>query len=151
MQFKYPHLHSYAKNENISMKEALIANNLDFYDLFQLPLSLVAHEELRSLREDINAIEQEDTHDVWILDSGPVFSAKKIYRSLIGIHPTHKKILDIWKSCNVPRQKFFIWLLMYNRLNTKEMMAHKNFYVEYKDCVLCDTCPTETLLHLFFE
>ena len=30
-------------------------------------------------------------------------------------------------------------------------MKKKNFYVEFSDCVLCDTCPEETLLHLFFE
>lgn len=30
-------------------------------------------------------------------------------------------------------------------------MVHKNFYVEFNDCILCDTCPMETQLHLFFE
>jgi hypothetical protein len=27
----------------------------------------------------------------------------------------------------------------------------KKFFVEFKDCVLCDTCPEETIMHLFFE
>ena len=89
MQHKYPYLLSYAKNENISMRDAIQANNSDFYELFQLPLSIIAHEELHSRRDDINDTEQESEHDIWTLDSGPVFSAKKIYRTLVGIHPTH--------------------------------------------------------------
>jgi hypothetical protein len=40
---------------------------------------------------------------------------------------------------------------MNQRLNTKDLMMHKHFYVEFKDCVLCDNCPQETLMHLFFE
>jgi hypothetical protein len=59
--------------------------------------------------------------------------------------------LDIWKSCNLPWQKFFAWLLMNHRLNTKDLMTHKHSYVEFNDCVLCDNCPQETLMHLFFE
>jgi hypothetical protein len=37
------------------------------------------------------------------------------------------------------------------RLNTKDLMTMKSFFVEFKDCVLCDTCPEETIMHLFFE
>jgi hypothetical protein len=46
---------------------------------------------------------------------------------------------------------FFAWLLMNMRLNTKDLMTRKSFFVEFKDCVLCDTCPEETIMHLFFE
>jgi hypothetical protein len=31
------------------------------------------------------------------------------------------------------------------------MMKRKNFYVEYTDCVLCEECPEEDHMHLFFE
>jgi hypothetical protein len=40
---------------------------------------------------------------------------------------------------------------MNQRLNTKDLMTHKIFYVEFNDYVLCDNCPIETLMHLFFE
>jgi hypothetical protein len=30
-------------------------------------------------------------------------------------------------------------------------MSRKHFYVEFNDIVLCDTCPQETLMHIFFE
>jgi hypothetical protein len=90
--------------------------------------------------------------DSWNFEwSNPIYSTKKVYRQLIGEHHTHPAILDIWKTCNLPRQKFFSWLLMYQRLNTKDLMTHKHFYVEFNDCVLCDNCPQETLMYLFFE
>jgi hypothetical protein len=47
--------------------------------------------------------------------------------AMIGTHDTPASILDIWKTCNLPRQKFFAWLLMNMRLNTKDLMTRKNF------------------------
>jgi hypothetical protein len=29
------------------------------------------------------------------------------------------------------------------------MMTKKIFYVEFWDCMLCDPCPVESMLHLF--
>jgi hypothetical protein len=69
----------------------------------------------------------------------------------MGEHTNPKPILDIWKTCNLPIQKFFACLLLHNRLNTKEMITRKDFYVEFEDCILCDTYPEETTVHLIFE
>jgi hypothetical protein len=30
-------------------------------------------------------------------------------------------------------------------------MSKKNFFVEFNDCILCEECPQETIMHLFFE
>jgi hypothetical protein len=30
-------------------------------------------------------------------------------------------------------------------------MEHKNFYVEFSYFILCDNCPEENVMHLFFE
>jgi hypothetical protein len=51
----------------------------------------------------------------------------------------------------MPRHKFFAWLLFNGRLNTKDMMKHNNFYVEFSECILYDNFPDETIMHLFFE
>lgn len=79
------------------------------------------------------------------------YTTKKVYKALAGRFVTPKPILDIWKTCNIPRHKFFMWLLLYNTLNTKELMMKKKFHVEFFDCVLCDSCPEECVMHLFFE
>jgi hypothetical protein len=41
--------------------------------------------------------------------------------------------------------------MLHGRLNTKDMMSKKNFFVEFNDCILCDECPQESIMHLFFE
>jgi hypothetical protein len=147
---QYPRLLSFAKNDRINLHKATGLE--DLYDLFHLPLSIEAHQEFRSLQLDLNGINSSDRDDIWCLRGNEAsFSTKKVYRALIGNYEVPKPILDIWKTCNIPRQKFFAWLLMNNRLNTKDLMCRKNFFVQIKDCVLCDTCPEETLMHLFFE
>jgi hypothetical protein len=41
--------------------------------------------------------------------------------------------------------------MLHSRLNTKDMMTKKNFFVEFNDCILCEECSQETIMHLFFE
>jgi hypothetical protein len=50
------------------------------------------------------------------------------------------------------RTKSFAWLLLNDRVNTRDMLLHKNWNVT-KDthCVLCPTRAYEDILHLFFN
>jgi hypothetical protein len=41
--------------------------------------------------------------------------------------------------------------MMQNRINKKERMVHKNFFVQNDKCVLCDEQVIEDKGHLFFE
>jgi hypothetical protein len=145
----YPHLHSFAKNQKLAIQKAVEANSENIYDMFHLLLSTVAHEELHNLEQgllDSNIIADDD---IWSFNWGNNFSTKKVYRELIGNHPTSNCITTLWKAYNIPRHTFFAWLLLHGRLNTKEMMKHKHFYVEFSDCILCDACPEETNMHFF--
>jgi hypothetical protein len=150
-QDEYPHLHSFAKNQNIIFDKAMEISNENIYDMFQLPLSTIAHEELHNLEHEILNMEITGDHDIWSFNWGNSFSTKKVYRELMGNHEVPNSITAIWKSCSIPRHKIFFWLLLNGRLNTKDMMKHKNFYVEFSDCILCEACPEETIMHLFFE
>jgi hypothetical protein len=67
----------------------------------------------------------------WNLSWGNYFPTKKVYRKMIGDHETPQPILDIWKTCNIPRHKLFAWFLLHVRLSTKDMMKKKIFYVEF--------------------
>jgi hypothetical protein len=118
-QEEYPHLFSFAKNKDISFSDAWNESNGSIYNLFNLPLSTIAHEELLSLWDDIHDQEPNDENDMWSPSWGDYFSTKKMYNSLIGEHHTPKPTLDIWKTCDIPRQKFFALLMLHNRLNTK--------------------------------
>ena len=119
--------------------------------MFHLPLSTVAHEELHNLEQELLDLSITAMDDIWSFNWGSNFSTKKVYKELIGNHSPPDCITTIWNGCNIPWHKFFAWLLLNGRLNTKEMMKHRHFYVEFSDCILCETCPEETNMHLFFE
>jgi hypothetical protein len=146
-----PHLFSFAKNTHITVLEAWNKNNEDLYDLFNLPLSVTAHEEFHTLKDELNSLDITTEHDRWEFAWGDRYSIKKVYNLIGETHQAPQTILDIWKTSNIPRQKFFAWLMLHGRLNTKDMMSKKNFFVEFNDCILCDECPQETIMHLFFE
>jgi hypothetical protein len=108
-------------------------------------MSTIGHEELYNLQEDIQFQQLNSEEDIWSPSWGDYFSMKRMYNKLIGDQHTPKPILDSWNTCNFPRQKFFAWLMVNNRLNTKDMMMKKNFYVEFSEW------PNENIMHLFFE
>jgi hypothetical protein len=41
--------------------------------------------------------------------------------------------------------------MLQHRLNIKDIMKKKNFYVQFTYCALCDTCPKEDIIHLFYQ
>ena len=55
------------------------------------------------------------------------------------------------KCCN--KLRVFIWLLLMDRLNTRNLLRRKNFKIEGNNysCVLCRRQLEETAFHLFFE
>ncbi|KAF8768566.1 hypothetical protein HU200_007495 [Digitaria exilis] len=56
----------------------------------------------------------------------------------------------MWKSAVSGKYKFFFWLLIRDRLNTRNILCRKNKYLEDYTCVLCQQGVEETLGHLFF-
>ena len=51
-----------------------------------------------------------------------------------------------------PHLKFFAWLLIVDRLNTKDIMRRRNFHVQSGPiCVLCNDDVEEGRDHLFFN
>ena len=57
----------------------------------------------------------------------------------------------IWKSCVLPKHKIFFWLLLQDRLNTRDLLATKNFIIESYHCILCSDGGSEDYRHLFFD
>jgi hypothetical protein len=58
----------------------------------------------------------------------------------------------IWKSSCIPRIKFFAWLVLVDRLNTKTMLRRRHLNIEDDTLyVLCSTGMEEDIDHLFFE
>jgi hypothetical protein len=58
----------------------------------------------------------------------------------------------IWKSCALPKLKVFVWMLIMDCLNTKDIMLRKQWHVEGgPNRVLRSVHILETRHHLFFD
>ena len=56
----------------------------------------------------------------------------------------------IWRSACTLKFKVFGWLLLMDRLNTRDMMQCRNWIIQDDSCVLCLCAPHEDRTHLFF-
>ena len=58
----------------------------------------------------------------------------------------------LWKSkCN-SKHKFFAWLVLHDRVNTKDMLIRRHWNVTNNhDCILCRAGSYEDWRHLFFN
>ena len=92
-----------------------------------------------------------DSKDQWSLPWAGKYSCKKVYEELDDSEIPPKTFQWIWKSRAPPKQRFFFWWILLDRLNTMDLLPRKNFYVESKSCVLCQDCTNETMEHLFFS
>jgi hypothetical protein len=149
---RYPRLYSFALNTNISVNEVISAEGLD--DLFTLPLSQEAFNELHELREELqNHSFDEQASDIWTYQWGNgTYSSRKFYKLVFQNIPAHPIFSWLWKSRVTPRVKFFAWQVLVDRLNTKEMLQRRNIFHEANaHCVLCTAGIDEDLDHLFFN
>jgi hypothetical protein len=62
-----------------------------------------------------------------------------------------RAILDIWKTKCIPRIKFFAWLLLNDRLNTRNILRIRRKCWMKDTIVLCVTTVRKKLLLIFFS
>ena len=64
----------------------------------------------------------------------------------------HDAFAWIWKGKNTPKIKFFCWLLLSDRLNTRNMLRRRHYNVgNTAECTMCNAREEETVEHLFFH
>jgi uncharacterized protein YcgL (UPF0745 family) len=123
------------------------ADNLQ--NLFHLPLSEQAYQQMQLLLAILQQLPVSDLQDSWSTSSGK-FTAKKAYIYLEGHEQIPLVFHWLWKTFCQPKHKIFFWLLLKDRLSTRNLLRRKNMILESYDCVLCQRRTEETLLHLFF-
>lgn len=115
-----PELFSFAKNKLISVHKAL--SEAEFTELFQLPLSQPTFLQLQNIQPVLdNMVISDDTDRSSYSWGTNVFASTKVYRVLFGhsiIHPTLKWL---WKKQCQPKHKVFFWLLIMDRLSTRNL------------------------------
>lgn len=125
----------------------------DLDSLFMLPFSPEAFDEFESLQEQLHSREyDENAIDQWRPIWGHQYSSRHYYSYVfkgIEAHPIYKVI---WKSRCTPRIKFFAWLILVDRLNTKDMLQRRHLNIQDSPiCVMSDLGELETIQPLFFD
>ena len=147
----HPRAFSYALNEDDSV--ARVLRTTDPAMIFSLPLSAQAREEIREIQQGSSHVCLEyGSPDVWVCDLGR-YSSKKYYNHCFKQVKADEAFGWLWKSKCPIKFKMFGWLLMVDRLNTRNMLKRRHFAVAGGNytCMLCQNPPEETVEHLFFE
>ena len=148
---KFARLFSFAKDKLSSIKEILAHNQLS--DAFHLPLSVEAFQEFTELQSVLANVVLNDSADEWVCDlSKDGYTPRGFYKLFFAGFPKDIPSSWIWKSKCMSKHKFFAWLVLHDRLNTKDMLIRRNWKVtENNSCVLCCQDKLEDWLHLFFH
>lgn len=145
----FPELYSYAKNKKISLSIAWSSDIL--VNLFNLPVSVEAHLQFQNLHEELSSLLLLEPEDNWTYIWGsPIFSSSKAYKSLSGCSQTEPIFKWLWKTSCQGKHKIFFWLILRDRLSTRNMIRRRGMFLEDFNCVLCQLPTEETLMHLLF-
>lgn len=145
-----PELFSFAKNKQISVQK--VVNLQELTELFQLPLPQLAFNQMQDIQTLMGSLVINDASDKWTYSGGSEnFASSKVYKALIGhsdIHPAYKWL---WKNRAQPKHRVFFWLLIKDRLSTKNILRRKNMALDSYHCALCNQLTEETAYHLFVD
>jgi hypothetical protein len=128
-----------------------MARTMDISQLFQLPLSDEAFDQVLLLAQALEDLQISYLEDVWSYSWGTSLSPKRAYLHLIGSRQFHPSFKWLWKASAQKQHKVFFWLLLKDRLSTRNILRRKNQLLPYYDCVLYVLCVEETLYHLFLN
>lgn len=146
----YPELFSFAKDPWITFRNMTRRNPASQH--FHLPLSTQAHQQLQSLLNSIPDTQQQQGMDSWTYTGGNSgFSTGKAYKIMVGHRPTHPVFRWLWNSKCQIKHKVFFWLLLKDRLSTRELLHRKGMELDSHTCDLCILQRPETTGHLFLR
>jgi hypothetical protein len=146
----FPRAFSYCTNEDIFVQQFLSAGRLA--DNFWLPLSPEALEEVREMQNMTTLIQLTPDHDTWIYTWGDKYTPSRYYNFCFRNFQPHVSFLWLWKSKCTPKVKFFFWLVLFDRLNTRNMLRRRQFHLNsgYR-CLMCANPLEETVEHMLFH
>ena len=146
---RFPRLYSYARDSDISVNE--FAGN-DIRTCFALPLSQEAFQEYQEVEAIMSEVHiSQAVNDKRTFVWGDKYTPSKFYRFLFEQIPKNEALNAIWNSKALPKLRVFVWLLMIDRLNTRDLMLRKSWHLDSgPNCILCQQDSLEDRDHLFF-
>lgn len=103
------------------------------------------------LEEEISFTDGQQDIMSWCWEGNQVYSAKSIYKLLTEGGLIKWEFSFIWKLPIPPSVRIFIYLLLNEKLLTRDVMVARHFPIQDTSCPLCDSCSLETANHIFFE
>lgn len=150
LQVAFSESFSFAKQQSISVHK--VFGSKTFLDLFNLPLSEIAFNQVGFIQQRMESITLHDDNDVWTLRGGSTkFSSAKAYRTLIRHQQIELAFKWVWKNSCQPKHKVFIWLLLKDRLSMRNILKRKNMHLDNYCCEICNTGVEESREHLFLH
>ena len=67
----------------------------------------------------------------------------------MGHSEIHSAFKLLWKSQCQPKHKVFFWLLISDRLSTRNILRRRHMLLDSYSCVLCNSLVEESVDHLF--
>jgi hypothetical protein len=122
------------------------------YEIFQLPLTIEAFQQYSLLSAEITNMKLNRNPDEWRYIWGSCqYSVHKAYRALSGHMPTHPVFNNLWASKCQLKHKIFCWLLLHDKLNTRERLRIRHMALETYTCENCTLQGPKTTYHLFLR
>lgn len=112
-----------------------------------LPIAQALEPQL-SLDTTIVLTEQRDSL-YWRWSSKGTYTASSTYNIMMSGGMVAWEHKETWRSRVPNTVRIFIYLMLRQRILTHDIMQRRRIGCEGK-CVLCDSCPLETLIHLLF-
>ena len=100
----------------------------ELQSMFSLPLSELAFREFNQLSEILAGFSLDvDSNDSWEWRHGKKaeYTAKKYYDFVHQPMTTNPILCWVWKSCCAMSIKMFAWLVIMDRVNTKDMIQRQ--------------------------
>ena len=94
-----------------------------------------------------------EDHDTWQCVWGDNnFKTSSYYKFYFRDVIAHEAFGWLWKAKCIPKIKTFGWLLLVDRLNTRNMLKRRHYNIGNNfDCLLCGQHVEEMVEHLFFH
>jgi hypothetical protein len=118
-----------------------------------MPLSLIAFEQIQDIEDQMNNGNRTESEKyIWSYSAqGSKFKALGAYNFLKGHQVIEPAFKWMWKSRCQQKHRVFFWLLLMDRLSTRNILRRRNMILETYDCEFCINQQEESTQHLFWD
>lgn len=150
LKTKFPELSSYANNNTLALHQILGSQNL--VEHFHTPMSQQAFQQFNLLQHHLQDRVGTNLNDVWLVKGTTRgYSSIKMYKHMKAPSTAHSLFRNMWKTSYRLRHKIFFWLLLHDRVNTRNLLNRKTMHLDDCNGAICTDNTEETLVHLFWN